>query len=106
MEECLSNVHVPVLPDEVLSYLQPVPGKTYVDCTLGLGGHTLLILQASEPDGKIIAFEWDSQAASQALQRLRNYEARVCLVSVSYAMLLDELARLGIEKVDGILRVR
>lgn len=103
MEECLSNVHVPVLPDEVLYYLQPVSGKTYVDGTLGLGGHTLLILQASEPDGKIIAFEWDSQAATQALQRFRNYEARVCLVSVSYAMLLDELARLGIKKVDGIL---
>ena len=83
--------------------MQPASGRIYVDGTLGLGGHTRRILQASEPDGKIIAFEWDNQAATKAMQRLQNYEKRVCLVPASYAMLLDELARLGIEKVNGIL---
>ena len=103
MEECSDHVHVPVMPDEVLNYLRPEPGKIYVDGTLGLGGHAQLILQASEPDGKVIAFEWDRQAALQAMQRLRSYEKRVRLVPTSYAMLLDELARLGIDEVDGIL---
>ena len=103
MEECLKQVHVPVMADEVLEYLNPQPGGVYVDGTLGLGGHTLRILEASEPDGKVIGFEWDSQAAELAGQRLQHFAERLCLVPSSYAMLLDELERLGINEVNGIL---
>ena len=74
-----------------------------MDGTLGLGGHTLRILEASEPDGKVVGFEWDSEAAELARQRLQYFEKRLCLVPSSYAMLLDELERLGINEVNGIL---
>ena len=48
-------------------------------------------------------FEWDDQAAEQARQRLEGFEKRVCLVKSSYAMLLDELERLGIDEINGLL---
>ena len=103
MEGCSRQVHVSVMSDEVLEQLDPQPGRIYVDGTLGLGGHALEILKASEPDGKIVGFEWDSQAEELARIRLKGFEKRVCFVQSSYAMLLDELERLGISEVDGIL---
>lgn len=83
--------------------MQPESGKVYVDGTLGLGGHALRIFQASEPNGKVIGFEWDGQAAELASKRLERFGERLCLVQSSYAMLLDELERLGIYEVDGFL---
>jgi 16S rRNA (cytosine1402-N4)-methyltransferase len=95
--------HVPVLAREVVEWLQPVAGGTYVDGTLGLGGHGSLILEASAPDGRLIGFEWDSQAAEIATERLAPYGKRYQLVTASYAQLLDRCHGLGVEQVDGIL---
>ena len=103
MDKCVEDLHISVLSDEVIRFLAPASGKIYVDGTLGLGGHTQQILQASEPDGKVIGFEWDSQAGDLARKRLEGFEERVCFVPASYAMLLDELERLGIDKVNGVL---
>lgn len=103
MDKCVEDLHISVLSDEVIRFLAPASGKIYVDGTLGLGGHTQQILQASEPDGKVIGFEWDSQAGDLARKRLEGFEERVCFVPASYAMLLDELERLGIDKVHGVL---
>lgn len=50
--------HVPVLAKEVLQYLQPSPGKTFVDMTFGAGGHATKILESS-PDVKIFALDRD-----------------------------------------------
>jgi 16S rRNA (cytosine1402-N4)-methyltransferase len=103
MKKCFENVHVSVLSEEVLSYLRPESAKVYVDGTLGLGGHALRILQASEPDGKVVGFEWDEQAAELALQRLEIFGKRLCLVRSSYAQLLEGLDQHGFEKIDGLL---
>ncbi len=51
--------HKPVLVDEVLTYLNPQPGKTYLDVTFGSGGHTRAILE-KEPKCKVIAMDWDT----------------------------------------------
>ncbi len=45
--------HIPVLLDEVLDALQPAPGKTIVDCTLGLGGHSAELLRRITPGGRL-----------------------------------------------------
>lgn len=103
MEKCLAEVHVSVLSGEVLEYLKPESGKVYVDGTLGLGGHAFSILRATEPDGKVVGFEWDDQAAKLAAQRLEVFGRRLCLIRESYAQLLAGLEQHGIETIDGLL---
>ena len=57
MDRCVTDVHISVLSEEVLEYLRAERGKVYVDGTLGLGGHTQHIIQASEPEnpGEVLA---------------------------------------------------
>ena len=54
-----SEFHIPVLAHELLEWLDPKSAKLYVDGTLGLGGHTSLILDQSVPAGRVLGFEWD-----------------------------------------------
>ena len=103
MDRCVTDVHISVLSEEVLEYLRPERGKVYVDGTLGLGGHTQQILQASEPDGMVIGFEWDEQAAQLAQHRLEIFGKRLCLVPLSYAKLLEGLKETEFDMVDGLL---
>jgi len=96
-------VHQPVMVAEVLRLLAPRSGHTYVDATLGLGGHTEAILLASAPAGMVIGFEWDEEAADLAVRRLARFGPRVQVVRKSYLELDAVLWRLGVEKVDGVL---
>ena len=95
--------HVPVLLEETLHWLKPASGGLYVDATLGLGGHSRAILEASAPDGRVIGFEWDCQAAAEAGKRLAEFGERFWIVPVSYTQMADELARLSITAVDGLI---
>ncbi len=96
------ELHIPVLADEVLEWLDPVDAKLYVDGTLGLGGHTSLILEKTAT-ARVIGFEWDKQAACLAAERLAGCEDRFQLVQGSYADILARCHGLGIKQVDGIL---
>ncbi len=58
----IQPVHLSVLLDEVLQFLNPQDGKIYVDGNLGLGGHSGAILKASSPGGRVIGFDWDQEA--------------------------------------------
>lgn len=52
-------VHIAVLKKEVLKYLDPKPNENFIDCTLGLAGHTKAILEKNKPNGKVLGIEWD-----------------------------------------------
>lgn len=95
--------HVPVLPCEVLDWLRPCSGGTYIDGTLGLGGHAGLILEHSNPDGRVFGFEWDSQAAQIAQARLAVYGGRFQLIPASYAEIAAQCQAQGLMQTDGIL---
>ena len=97
------TIHTPVLLTEVLDYLQPCSGGFYVDGTLGLGGHSEAILQASGPNGRVIGFEWDDSALSLALKRLRVFGDRLVTIPRNFAELAAGLQERGIEAVDGML---
>lgn len=99
----LHSVHIPVLFQEVLDWLRPCSSGCYVDGTLGLGGHTELILEQSAPAGKVLGFEWDAQAVQFAEKRLARFGDRFQLIHISYADLLTECPSYGQERVDGIL---
>ncbi len=94
---------MPVLVEEVLQWLKPKDGGVYVDATLGLGGHSRAILEASSPGGRVIGFEWDAQAEERARTRLAEFADRVLIVPASYTRLKSELSRLGVGEVDGLL---
>ena len=93
--------HIPVLLKEVIDLLNVRDGKTYVDCTLGGGGHTEALLQKSQfqnPKYKIIGIDADHQALEAAKERLSQYE-NVEFVHDNFRNLKKILS----QKVDGIL---
>jgi len=96
-------IHIPVLLDETIQLLAPVDGGIYVDGTLGLGGHAEKILQTCGPSGRVIGFEWDENALKLAAKRLAPFSQRFSSQHRSYSEILDGLAEMKINKVDGLL---
>lgn len=97
-----SQVHVPVLVDEVVSWLQPKPQGSYVDCTLGPGGTSFQILQASQ-GGRLIAIDQDPHAIELARDTLKPYIANVSFHCGNFQNLQSILDSAGVNQVDGIL---
>jgi 16S rRNA (cytosine1402-N4)-methyltransferase len=69
--------HVPVLLNQSLEFLALRAGGTYVDCTLGLGGHSSELLRRIGPEGRLIAFDRDSEALSLATAKLEAIRAEL-----------------------------
>jgi 16S rRNA (cytosine1402-N4)-methyltransferase len=95
--------HVPVMVDRVVELLRPRPGGTYVDATLGLGGHSQRLLEASAPDGRVVGLDRDPAALALARDRLAWAGDRLQAVPASFEDLGAVADRLGLEAVDGIL---
>ncbi|MBO7672137.1 16S rRNA (cytosine(1402)-N(4))-methyltransferase RsmH [bacterium] len=92
--------HYTVMLNEAVGALNCENGKIYVDCTLGGGGHSELILKNILPDGKLIAFDIDDDAINAAKARLQRYK-NVEIVKDSYVNIKNVLKNLGIEKITG-----
>jgi 16S rRNA (cytosine1402-N4)-methyltransferase len=97
--------HKPVLAQQVLSSLLPKPGQIFVDCTLGLGGHSKLLLEKISPGGRLIAFDFDSGNIERARENLlaARTKATFTLHHSNFAAISALLAAEGITRVDGIL---
>ena len=90
-----------MLVAEAVQWLSPSPEKTYVDCTLGLGGHTAALLEAGA--GKVIGIDRDAQALAIARERLAGYGDRVVYVHADYRELTRVAHEAGHDEVDGVL---
>lgn len=104
--EEIAYQHRSVLLEEGVDILKPVPGGTFVDCTLGAGGHTRLLLERSGPSGKIFAFDRDAAAIDNAKKNLNEFviSGRLVLTHCPFSKIYDVMQNhklLG--KVDGIL---
>jgi len=99
----MGSRHIPVLVEEVMGFLQCEPGRTYVDATLGGGGHAFEILRRSSPDGRLIGLEWDEIAIGEARNVLTPYGDRVGIFQENFVRLPEVLKEVGIDEVDGIL---
>ena len=95
--------HVPVMPDEVLEWLNLAEGMTVLDGTLGLGGHSSLIAQCLGESGRLVGLDRDENAIAQATLRLESAPCRVDICHYRYSEMLQALAELGLSGVDGIL---
>jgi 16S rRNA (cytosine1402-N4)-methyltransferase len=102
-ETRMNEAHVPVLYQETIEMLQPKPGGRYIDGTLGAGGHAAAILQASEPDGRLLAFDRDPEAITFARERLGVRAERATFVNASFAAIGELAPAHGFPAVDGIL---
>jgi 16S rRNA (cytosine1402-N4)-methyltransferase len=96
--------HKPVLAAEVLAVLKPRPGQTIVDCTLGMGGHSKLLLQNITPGGRLIATDFDQQNIERATAVLNTVkDGLFTLHHSNFAGVPALLASDGIQQVDAIL---
>ena len=68
--------HLPVLYKTIITALQPETGGFYIDGTLGAGGHSAGILDASAPDGQLLGLDLDPQALALARERLEIFGER------------------------------
>lgn len=93
--------HVPVMAQEVLDLLRPAPGQTFVDGTLGGGGHTRLLAQRIPPNGLVLALDRDPIAVERADTELRELPVRA--LHANFSDLPEVLEQLEIAAVDGIL---
>lgn len=94
-------IHVPVLPQEVIEWLQPKAGQVFIDGTLGAGGHTRLLAAQVGMTGKVIGLDRDPQAVAAAEANLRGLP--VCVAATSYAHFPQVLEELQLSLVDGLL---
>ena len=92
--------HYSVMLNEAVDIMEPQNGKIYVDCTLGGGGHSELILKKIQPDGRLISFDIDDEAIAHSKERLKDYK-NLTIVKSSYTNIKSELKKLGIERITG-----
>lgn len=92
--------HYTVMKNEAVDALECKNGLIYVDCTLGGGGHSELILKRISPDGKLIFFDIDDDAIAAASERLKDYN-NLTVVKDSYTNIKKVLQNLGIDKISG-----
>ena len=92
--------HYTVMKQEAVDALECKDGLVYVDCTLGGGGHSKLILDKIQPNGRLISFDVDEDAIAASKERLKDY-GNVTIVKSSYTDIKKVLSTLGIEKITG-----
>lgn len=97
--------HVSVMLDEVLKFLQPVPGGLYIDGTLGGGGHTAALLERSAPDGRVLGIDTDSQALARVRSQFATSVAsgRLVLAHGNFANIAAIASQAGFASVQGVL---
>jgi len=98
------SLHVPVMAEEVLTYMTPLPGKIYIDMTFGAGGHTTKLLEHL-PDIKIFALDRDPLAYEYAKDLSQRYPGQLIPLLGKFSELPQLLKQHNIKKnsIDGIL---
>ncbi len=100
-----AGTHRPICVNEILDFLKPQPGQILVDATLGYGGHSQAILEKLSPGGTLIAFDQDPLGRPKTEARLNalNLASRLIVVPSNFRNLENELKKLKLPFVDGVL---
>ncbi len=97
-----SNYHIPVMTDQIVKYIVRNRNGTYLDCTLGGGGHSEAVLNHLEEDGFVIGVDRDPEAINFASERLKdrkNFKA----VNIEFGSLKEITDIIYGQKFDGII---
>lgn len=95
--------HTTVLLNETIALVAPHAGGLYIDCTLGGGGHSERLLEASAPDGRVLGVDQDPAALEHATQRLARFGARFTAVRGNFRRIGELAPAHGFAAVDGII---
>lgn len=95
--------HIPVLLGEVLEYLAPERGGTFIDGTLGGGGHAEAVLERLPATGRLIGIDRDWEAVHAAENRLRGYGGRFTALHGNFFSMKALLGEIGVQEANGIL---
>ncbi len=95
--------HYSVLLEETITYLNVKSDGIYVDGTLGGGGHSYEIAKRLGKGGRLIGIDQDADAVRAAGERLAEFGGKVTILHSNYAAMREELAAIGVERVDGII---
>ena len=98
----MSVLHTPVLLEAVLEWLRIRPGGTYVDATLGTGGHAIEIARRLTT-GRLVGLDRDPQALAMAGERLKEFGERVTLVHAEFSRIGEVAANLNLPPFDGVV---
>ena len=99
----MNDVHVPVLAEEICHWLRPKPGGIYVDCTLGMGGTSLKILERAGNNAYLVGLDRDPEAVAYAEKNLEPYSPFVKIFHGNYSHLTEFVHQAGFERVDGVV---
>ena len=99
------TLHESVLPEETLRLLAPHSGGRYIDGTVGGAGHTLLLLERSAPNGRVLGIDADQEALARARLRLPDEIAsgRLQLLHGNFAQMERDALSMAFAPVDGIV---
>lgn len=95
--------HYSVLLNETIENLNIKPDGIYVDGTLGGGGHAYQVASRLSEKGRLIGIDQDADAIAAAGERLKEFGDKITIIRSNYANMKEELHRIGVEKVDGIM---
>jgi 16S rRNA (cytosine1402-N4)-methyltransferase len=99
----MKEQHLPVLAEEVMSMLSPAAGSLQIDATVGGGGHTERILEATNPDGRLLGLDADGAAIARVGHRLERFGDRLVLRQANFRELRSVAPASGFDAVDGLL---
>jgi 16S rRNA (cytosine1402-N4)-methyltransferase len=95
--------HIPVLLQEVLTFLDPKPGQLFVDATLGGGGYTKAVLERTAPSGKVLAIDLDTDAIENFREQNAGLVDRTVLVHGNFSAVAEVVAKKKFGPVSGIV---
>lgn len=96
-------MHVPVLLNETLNLLVTNPAGTYIDGTLGRGGHATEILKRLAPEGRLIGLDRDADAIEATKEILKPFGERAIRIHGNFAEMKELCGQMGVTAVDGVL---
>jgi len=96
-------MHVPVLLNETMELLVTNPAGTYIDGTLGRGGHAMEILKRLSPEGRLIGLDRDAEAIEETKEILKPFGERAKRIHGNFADMKELCGQIGVTEVDGVL---
>ncbi|MDF2965918.1 MAG: rRNA m(4)C1402 methyltransferase [Rickettsiaceae bacterium] len=93
--------HIPVMLEDVIKYLAPKNGETYIDCTFGAGGYSTAILEKASC--KVIGIDQDPDVAEYAEELQRKYNDRFVFWQCNFSQILEQMHNNSVGQVDGVV---